>query len=276
MQLVQEEFFLNEMNRYWILSPFISLILFFASSYILDKRKASDESVLQVHTRVKQDVDSLINWYEKDWQNALKTNDDAIIKNAFLRGRQLYKSIEWAVEFFFPSTAKSINGAPVPEIEVEENAVTEASGFQVMEEAIYPFNASSIAQLQRESKKLGSVLHRLKVLWAGVKFRDDQVWVAARLQLLRITSLGLSGFDTPLSNASIEEITYSLKGLQASLQFYKSSNTASEFDGLNKLFQKAFTYVKENSEFVSFNRVQFIEASNAEDWQSKCSLLKIN
>ena len=256
---MQEEFFLNGMKRYWILSPFISLLLFFASSSILKKEEEPAEKVLHVHAMVQQDVDNLMHWYENDWQAALKTNDSAVIKPSFLKGRQLYKGAEWAVEFFFPSTAKSINGAPVPEIEVEENAVTEASGFQVMEEAIYPYNASSIELLQRESKKLGSVLHRLKVLWADVKFRDDQVWAAARLQLLRITSLGLSGFDTPLSSASIEEITCSLKGLQASLQFYKSSNVATEFAQLDQLFQKAFTYVKENSEFVSFNRVKFIE-----------------
>ena len=43
------------------------------------------------------------------------------IQNAFLQARIAYKKIEFITEYFMPSATRLVNGAPLNEIELEEN-----------------------------------------------------------------------------------------------------------------------------------------------------------
>lgn len=222
------------------------------------REKLRPAAVSEVQALLQSRFDSLQEWYDGEWLPAVEKGNEAALQTAFLKGRQHYKKAEWAIEFFFPQTAKELNGPPLPEIEPEEHMVIPPSGFQVLEELIYPFTEVNRTALMQESKKWNSLLRRLKTLWKEHQFRDDQVWTAMRFELMRIAALGLSGFDTPLSLAAINEIGNSLSGVREVLRFYGQAPDK-EYMQVCALFEKAIAFTKNNKDFNSFDRAVFIK-----------------
>jgi cytochrome c peroxidase len=200
---------------------------------------------------VQIQLDSLNGWLTYEFIPLAEKSDNVqALQRSFFKGRKIYKRAEWGLEYFYPSTAKSINGAPLPEIEFEEHQVTEPSGFQVIEEHLFPsFIAGNRSELVRESNKLKSLLGRMQTLWEGLECRDDQVFDAVRIQLARIITLGISGFDNPVALNGINEVEPSLKGIAEVLKLYgrnreseeqiagaiKFANTARSFDEFNRM-----------------------------------------
>ena len=206
--------------KYVALIAVLAVLIFVGIKTFSFKKPETVEQ--KVHGLVAERIDSLIAWYNTQWLPAVQAGNEPQLQALFLEGRKKYKGTEWAVEYFFPTTAKELNGPPLPEIEPEEHIVIPPSGFQVIEELIYPYTEYKTAALLQESRKWFSVLNRLQVLWQGNQFRNDQVWDAARLQLLRINALGLSGFDTPLSLAAIDELPYALESIADVIKLYKT------------------------------------------------------
>lgn len=152
----------------------------------------------KVQQSVQQQVHTLNRWYQQEWLPALKSGAAIpVLKQKFAQGRLLYKEVEWAIEYFMSGTAKSLNGAPLPEIEVEEHLVLEASGFGVMEELLFDEdNSATRKELLRESAKWASLLTRVAQLWQTTEPSDEQIFTALRLQLLRIAELGMVTLDS--------------------------------------------------------------------------------
>lgn len=241
--------------RYLVIVTLLAGLL--VSFSVLVERENMPVTV-QVHQQIGQQLHSLHNWYRQDWALALNAANARELQRTFLRGRQLYKRAEWAVDYFFPATAKELNGAPLPEIEAEEHIVVDPSGFQVIEELIYPYEENKKLLLVQESKKWFSILTRLNTLWSGHQFRDDQILDAIKQEIQRITALGLSGFDTPLSLAAIDELGYSLEGMEAALRVFENDSLQPEFAAIKKIFEEGYGLIKETQEFNSFNRMDFI------------------
>ena len=131
------------MKKYLLLC-FIAIIITGVSITLAfsGKRKPPTQ---QVHEHVSTQVAQLRQWYTNSWHLAVQSGKQDQMQMAFLEGRRIYKRMEWAIAYFFPTTAKDLNGAPLPEIEVEEHTVFEPSGFQVIEELIYPFEPEAKA-----------------------------------------------------------------------------------------------------------------------------------
>jgi cytochrome c peroxidase len=233
----------------------IVLVMFLAFTLVYGVAAVTPPPPKKAHTLVQEGIDSLQLWYDAEWTPLLQNGDERLLQASFLRGRLLYKRIEWAVEFFYPSTAKDLNGPPLPEIEVEEHIVIPPSGFQVMEEGLFPFEETARGKLLQESRKWRSVLTRLAALWSGTEFRDDQVWAALRLQVLRASALGLSGFDTPLSGSAIAELPASLSSVQQIAALYTHRSHRNILQGA---FAPCFAFLKKYRDFNSFDRGTFI------------------
>lgn len=236
----------------------ILILSFFIGLLSVCKPAVKTTPLVQIHTHVQQDIDSLDTWLQQEWIPALENRADSVaLRKSFAKGRRHYKKIEWAIEYFFPSSARQINGPALPEIEAEEHMVTEPGGFQVMEEMLYPIiDISQQAELKRESKKLQSILVRIKELWAGHLFRDDQVFDALRLELYRIITLGISGFDTPMSLEGITEIPVALEAVYEIAAFYADSTDSwKKIKGhIDEAKQMALT----DTDFNAFDRMAFI------------------
>ncbi|AQG79637.1 cytochrome c peroxidase [Spirosoma montaniterrae] len=184
------------------------------------------------------------------------TSTDSL-QRAFLACRTAYKRIEPFAEYYFPTTTRLVNGPPLPEIEVEETKLFEPGGLQVIEEFLYPtFDPAGRDELVREVRKLKRELKRYGGLWEATELTDAHVFDALRLAVFRSISLGISGFDTPLSRTAIPEAATLLTSVQAYLAPYVSEKPA--FASLQTLLAGAGTYLRQHPDFDSFDRAHFI------------------
>ena len=210
------------------------------------------QAVVQVHGFVNLGIDSLQEWLRADFISAVNTKDPKAIKASFLHGRILYKRIEFAVEYFIGHAARSINGPPLPEIEPEEHLVIDPGGFQVIEEYLFPIQQDNYPGLLREAKRLESMIARAKMIWGTLSFRDDQIFDAVRMECFRMITLGITGFDTPISLVGIEEVAQTLNTVRDVLTYY------GENPKLSTLFDEAISYTRKNNSFDDFDRMFFI------------------
>jgi cytochrome c peroxidase len=214
-----------------------------------------EEPVAQVKTYIITEVDSLQGTVS-NFVTTLQTNDHERIVHAFNESRKHYKRIEGLIEFYFPGVCKAINGPAIDKVEEDDAKVIDASGFQVVEEMIFQnVDSSATSELLSEAKILQSSITRLRLLIANTELTDSNVFEAIRLQLLRIISLGISGFDSPVQLNSLQEAEWSLEGIEQVAVFYANSNEAEK---LKDLLAETKTFLETHPDFNTFNRGEFI------------------
>lgn len=181
------------------------------------------------------------------------------LQKSFETSRIAYKKIEWAVEYFTPDPARFINGPALDELEVEENKFLSPSGFQVIEELIYPqYFASNSSALKREIAVLKGLIAQVKEHLSVITISPDYVIDASKMEVYRIITLGITGFDSPIANQSIPEAKASLSSLKAVLEKLNTHNSKTKvllFD----LIDNANTFCDMNTNFNSFDRATFIK-----------------
>lgn len=209
--------------------------------------------VVSFHDYVK---DTFLFELDKDQVSAQR------IRQTFLQSRLLFKKFEWAAEYFAADLTKRLNGPPVQEIENADlldpslARGVDPMGLQIIEEFIYP-NYDSIRkkELIAEVRHLITNTDYLISYFTDHQLADWRILDAAKLEIFRIISLGISGFDTPLSPNSMNECAESLKSLRDILGFYvhkkKKASLLQDLTG-------AIAYLRQNPGFDSFDRAEFI------------------
>ena len=86
---------------------------------------------------------------------------------------------------------------------------------------------------------------------------DWRILDAAKMEIFRILTLGITGFDGPLTLRSMEECAEILESLQEVLVLYI---THPENNQLIENLTGAINYLKTNADFNSFDRATFITA----------------
>lgn len=188
----------------------------------------------QVHTWLQVHTDSLEASAGRLLQLAENSTDTTALRLAFTDCRKQYKKIEWFSAYYAPTTSRLLNGPPLPEIEVEENKISEEpAGLQVIEELLYPYDSTTKDALYKEVRSFTRALNPLRYAMENTRFDTAHVFDACRLQVFRTIILGLSGFDTPLSGLGIAESATSLDAVKQVLSLIGTE------DALNAAFDKA-------------------------------------
>ncbi|MGA0555173.1 cytochrome-c peroxidase [Larkinella sp. VNQ87] len=181
------------------------------------------------------------------------------LQAVFRRCRMAYKKLEIFTEYYFPATTRLVNGPPLPEIEAQEGKLFEPGGLQVIEEMLYPrFDPGQRTALIREVRKLRRELLRYDDLWRDTELTDAHVFDAVRMQVFRIISLGISGFDTPSCQTAVPEAAQAMQSLRAYLRFYKN-RFGTVFVRVDDLVRQAEQYLNHHPDFDTFNRAFFIK-----------------
>jgi cytochrome c peroxidase len=224
----------------------IRLVLFFSTAALLTAAVQCTTGHAKEQTmQVKEMYLLQLNDFAKATDTllfALQQKTPAYWQASFRQARMAYKKLELLADYYYPSTAKAINGPPVTEVEADDLfKEIEPSGFQVMEAHLFPLvDTTAKAELVVQARMLQSLALRLQNGWQSLALSDSHVFDAARLQLLRISSLGLAGADNGIAQNSIAEATVSLKSLGAYLLPY---NLPLSFQHLAR--QRYWFYAKE-------------------------------
>jgi cytochrome c peroxidase len=208
----------------------------------------------KIANTVCQDIDAFSQYISDTLQPAILSRSSQNWQAYFLEARKHYKKIEWAAEYFTYATARLINGAPKTEAELAGQTITQPSGLQVMEQYIFPLPDTAAAPLLlQQTAIILENLQLLKAYFSNIPIASWQIFDAAKLEVFRMETLGITGFDNPLSRNSMEECAVSLAALKKVLSQYVSPN-----DNIQNLFHKSIVFLSANKDFNSFNRAAFI------------------
>jgi cytochrome c peroxidase len=191
------------------------------------------------------------------------TANEQQLQDLFLQTRLAYKTFEWAAEYFVPSTSRFVNGPPVEEVEISSRQIFEPAGLQVIENFLFPkYDSTRKPELIKQLTLLQAACVKYKTHFANIDIFDWQVFDAAKLEVFRIVSLGIAGFDNPLSLRSMKESAAALQSLQKVMAHYPDTRDEekdkSAEGSVMDAFDKAAGYLTDNIDFNSFNRAEFI------------------
>ncbi|MDG2431708.1 cytochrome c peroxidase [Flavobacterium sp.] len=178
------------------------------------------------------------------------------IQKQFLSARKKYKQMELFTEYYFPEVSKSINGPAIPEYEENDGLTIPPQGLQVLEAFLFPvYNKESKTELLKELGILTANLKRLERITTSTELTDAHVFDAMRLEVFRIITLGITGFDSPIAQQSIPEAISALQGIQKYDAIYKNEATQEK----TSIITNAIKYLESNPDFNRFDRATFIK-----------------
>jgi cytochrome c peroxidase len=213
--------------------------------YYLKQIAATDILVEQLSTKIDENA------------------SEAELQQLFKRARLAYKKAEFLAEYYNPLTAKSINGAPIPAMDDnDQHKIDQPEGFQVIEPFLFPkFQISQKEDLLKQVGILKSNFSRLKVVAEQQELANPQIFDALRIETFRVITLGISGFDAPIAQNSMNEAASALSSIKDVLEFYKVGSADRNKDILTKsqtLLQKGIDNLNSSKDFNSFDRLFFI------------------
>lgn len=177
------------------------------------------------------------------------------IQRAFFAGRLAYKKLEWATEYFTPDITRQVNGPPVPEAELT-GPIIEPDGLQVIEGLLFPkYQTSKKRELITRLRHLKTLADVYRDYFHRAELFSWQIFDASKLEIFRIETLGITGFDNPLSKNSMQESATSLASLQQVMAYYTRSG---DDYGLHDRLSAAIHYLQQHTNFNTFDRAVFL------------------
>ena len=182
-------------------------------------------------------------------------------KYYFAQLRSHFKNAEPYASYLNPQVGHRTNGPALPIYKDDSGKVVEPVGLQKLEETIFEEGATENDFL-RETYILKGLLKSLKNTIEEFELTPKRFFIATHQQLMRLVSLSMSGFDTPVSGLSISETKESLAGLfkvyELSISsLLKSKNLKLHNDFKNHI-NKSIEFIGNEPDFISFDRYTFI------------------
>ncbi|MDR6526116.1 cytochrome c peroxidase [Chryseobacterium rhizosphaerae] len=251
---------MKKLSKYPIFLFLYSAAALFILSYCKsDKHLPASEDLGSVKNQIIKNNDTFEKQINELTVLVSNNSDEKKLQEKFEELRKTYKKMEWAVEYFLPHSARFINGPALPEIEMDEHTEIEPEGLQVLEEMLYPYDQGNKEEVIRFLKKLINKSNTIETNFQVITVSRDQVFDALRQEVFRISSLGISGFDTPISGTFLKEIPYSLQGVKQTLQ--QISTDQSKNKALKSILNEidtAIEILKKNTDKNTFDYVNFI------------------
>lgn len=192
---------------------------------------------------------------------AIKANDTRSVidaRKALINTRVSFKRIEFFLEYFFTSSAMIYNRPAKYEIEEPYMEYQEPVGLQVIEALLFEKAvAEQKTDLLQQVDAVQSSASDLAALLYGFQATDQQLLESMRVELIRVITLHISGYDAPFLKSGIAEAAAALDAMQATIQPYITGNTAPA-DNVSKYLSGSISYLQQHPDFDSFNRLQFL------------------
>lgn len=170
-----------------------------------------------------------------------------------------YKRIEYFLEHFIPVTARPFNLAPVYEVEEPFMEYQQPRGMQLIEAILFSDNIAGDLNLLKENAELVSTYaNDLHAMIPGIVITDEQVIESLRMELLRIITLHITGFDAPELKSGIKEAYESIFALEEIIRPYTQQASAERRQQVNYSISACLILLKANPDFNSFNRLKFM------------------
>jgi cytochrome c peroxidase len=201
-------------------------------------------------------LDSAVSRLQAD----IRAKQPAAIQESFKRARIAYKRVEFISAYYSPETTRALNGPNIPEVD-DDLRVNEPQGFQVLEEMVFPeVAADAYPDMLHAADVIRANVNRLRKISETNELTDSHIFDAMRLEIFRIVSMGITGFDSPVAFHSLPEVASALEGVQQQLAHYmaRSANNALGAQ-LDSSFNAAIACIRRSPDFNAFDRLAFIK-----------------
>lgn len=230
-------------------------ILFLSFSFI-------EHKTIDANVRIETRFDQLIASIDSLERSATSNKHLSQKQNCYTLARKNYKYIEGVIEYVAPFFAKYyINGPPIKKHDIENgNKVFEPHGFQLLESALFSSDTSlSKEEIIYEIKLLKETITQTKKKYKSVVPRNEQYFDMIQLELIRIISLNINGYDCSITKENITESAYALDGISDLLLSIEDvKNRSTSLPAFNKTVLDSKKFLLQNKDYYTFDRLHFI------------------
>ncbi|PKQ46814.1 cytochrome-c peroxidase [Confluentibacter flavum] len=212
-------------------------------------------------------IDGLTLSYKQDLKYCISYLDSLVNSSSnkeialqhYLSARDYFKKCEPILAFADSENYKALNQPNILKVEEEDATdikIKEPFGFQVIEEALFDESLSTL-ELNRICEK---TKNRLELVYktTNLKLKDYHVLWLIRDEINRIALTGITGFDSPVLERSLEEAIISYKGIKEILTIYKDHFKSEKvYDSWSTEIDNTIQTL--NGTFETFNRYSFIK-----------------
>ncbi|KPE51125.1 cytochrome-c peroxidase [Chryseobacterium indologenes] len=175
--------------------------------------------------------------------------------------RNSFKEIEFYIAYHYPEFTKThLNAAPLFHIEAAGTSAytLPPEGLQVLDELIFSEEAGD------EKEKIKTITDFLYNSYSGFYLsavknglsKGNNKTLPLRIELIRIYTLGITGFDTPGSLNISEEAAHALTGIKRYIHdepYFRNYN----IQKADQILTGSISYLSKNTDFETFDRIEF-------------------
>lgn len=234
------------------------LVIFLASLFLMQFNSPNQE----IRDLIKQDLESLYVNSENFTLVAehFKQNKVSIekLKKQLILVRASYKKVEHIVEYFFPSFAEEhLNGAPLLHAETFSNTavVIPPEGLQTLDELVFSEEITDKNEIFILGKKLEGKIKELLEGFSQLIISEKELVEATKMELIRVFTLGVSGFDTPGSQRALSEAKVVFGNLRKQMTHLRLGGSSNE---ILLLIDLGINKIEGNKTFDKFDRFSFL------------------
>jgi cytochrome c peroxidase len=189
--------------------------------------------------------------------------DPRAAQDAFRRARAAYKRVEYRMEFDAGNLGAAMNGPALTTVDEDDpGTVLAPTGLQVVESVLYPSPAPNSAEvIEPQVKMMRILIQHIRSEPPDTLDLVRRPFDMARLEVARIATLGIAGFDATLSGDALRESADALRGVQEVLQVYGEpmrARDSSAWNALQGALDAAIAQLEASRDFERFDRFAFL------------------
>lgn len=172
--------------------------------------------------------------------------------------RKAFKFIEFFSEYFFEPRMNIFNLPPVFEVEEPFMEYQWPVGLQVVEGLLYDDPVNQQKDILTNLEVVITTAEGLPHYLYGKEVTEAQVLESMRLELIRVSTLSISGFDAPLLKTGILEAAAALEAINHSIQPWLQQTKGTHADSVSFYLERSIQILNANPHFDSFDRMHFL------------------
>jgi len=231
---------------------FIALFILFILANISLSAKFNikkEEPIETIRFRMQERKNDFLNAL-KSLIHQLESDHNKGIIAAYKKIRATYKRLEYILEVSDPNFVKDhLNGAPLPKLERESfnaNIIT-PKGLQELELALFQ------KEIDRDKcKTLITNMYNTLSDHHEFPIYDRDIFHGIRSELIRLYTLGLTGFDCPASNNSVADACVVLETIAADLMLYQHEDIP-EINEIKTICNEGMSYLRKTKDREKIN-----------------------
>jgi len=247
--------------RYLFVTGFVFLIVF-GSAFTGPRptREVTTSLLLNYIKRSTQDFSESVEILSSATDQIDSSEPGSIVpvREALKNCRLRYKKISFFLDYFYPQAGKLYNGPPKKELEEPFMEYEDPQGMQQIESILFgPDPEKNKSQLTAVVLVIRESSEDLTSLYFGFDAGENKIMESIRLELIRIMTLYITGYDAPDLQSGLQESISALESMKTVVNMY-SHEAKWNGNRLSEGIKEAIAHLKLKTDFDQFDRMHFL------------------